>query len=163
MEKPLICVPLQIRPSLIAGRGVFALKKIKKGEIIEECPVLFVKEYCESLKNYFFNWSEDPPVGALPLGYGLLYNHADAPNASWSVDPDRKLMIYTAVNDIAADDEIFVSYGDRWFEARNMIKKYYKYQRVKRIIGIVIKTVIVALALVVIRWFILHLKAKGHL
>ena len=160
MEKPLICLPLEIRPSLVAGRGVFAVKKIKKGEVIEECPVLIITETCASLKNYYFTWSEDPHINALPLGHGLIYNHADAPNAKWGVDPDRKLMIYTAINDIAADDGIFVNYGDRWFESRNMIKRYYKYQRIKRLVGVVIKTAIVVFAVIGIRWFIFHL--KGH-
>lgn len=161
MQRALISLPLQIRPSLISGRGIFAVKKIKKGEIIEECPVLLMTEDCPSLSNYYFNWSDNPHVRALPLGYGLLYNHSDTPNAKWQIDPDQKIITFTALYNIPADDEIFINYGDNWFEARVMIAKFYKYKRIKRVIGIVIKTAIVALALVGLRWFIIHLKGQA--
>ncbi len=158
MQRPLISLPLQVRPSLIGGRGIFAVKKIKKGEVIEECPVLLFTEECPSLNNYYFNWTEDPPVKALTLGHGLIYNHSDTPNAKWEINPDEKIITFKALYDISADDEIFISYGNKWFEARDMIVKFYKYKRIKRIISIVIKTAIVALALLGLQWFIVHLK-----
>ncbi len=158
MDRPLQHSSIQVRPSLIAGRGVFAEKKINKGDIIEECPVLLLMEEYRSISNYFFEWSETPPIGALPLGYALMYNHADAPNAAWSIDPDQKLFIFRALYDIAADDEIFVNYGEKWFEVRKMVKAQNSFKRVKRYLNYAIKTAIVILIIFVMQWVVTHVK-----
>lgn len=158
MDKPLIQLPIQIRPSLLTGRGVFAEKRIEKGEVIEECPVLLLTEECKSIQNYYFRWSEKQAINALPLGYALLYNHADSPNAEWRIDPDQNLFIIRALYDISADDEILVDYGDKWFQARKLVKAHNTFKRIKRYFGYAIKTAIVVLILLAIRWIMTHVK-----
>jgi len=48
--------PIEVNYSLIHGRGVFATRDIKKGDIIEECPVLVMNKPNLDLFNYVFKW-----------------------------------------------------------------------------------------------------------
>jgi hypothetical protein len=111
--------PIQVRPSPLGGRGVFAAKPIRDGALLEECPVLVTEAYFEELGDYIVRWGDDREgVYALPLGYGACYNHADHPNAYWQTDEPRALMIIWAARDIAEGEEILISYGPEWFPTR---------------------------------------------
>ena len=97
------------------GRGVFALRPIRKGEIIESCPVLVLPaeavgndDYKTGLHDYCFAWGRG--TVALVLGYGSLYNHSYKPNARYDdVTPQTKE--FTALRDIAAGEEITINYN----------------------------------------------------
>jgi SET domain-containing protein len=96
------------------GRGVFALKPIRKGAIIERVPVLLIpiKEFIGGLKNatlntYLYLWSKDKV--AVSLGYGSLYNHSYEPNARYVHGPN--MLTYRALRDIAAGEEITINYN----------------------------------------------------
>jgi SET domain-containing protein len=52
------------------------------------------------------------------LGYGSLYNHSDEPNAEYTHEADDAYS-FMAVRDIAAGEEITISYGDEWWETRS--------------------------------------------
>lgn len=120
-DGPLRRAPIQIRPSPLGGRGVFAAKPIREGALLEECPVLITDADYDELGDYVFRWGdEQSPQFALPLGYGACYNHSDDPNADWEMDQGRRLMIVGAVRDIAANEEILISYGPRWFPTRGL-------------------------------------------
>ena len=113
--------PIQIRPSPLGGRGVFAAKAIRDGALLEECPVLVIETDCDELDNYTLHWGDgDDRQLALPLGYGACYNHSGEPNAYWETDESRGLMIIWAARDIAADEEILISYGPGWFSTRGL-------------------------------------------
>jgi len=109
------------------GRGVFARRLIRQGEMIERVPmlVLTAEEFEDrlagtSLANYCFAWSRG--TMALALGYGSLYNHSFRPNARYDdVGPQTKE--FTAMRDIAPGEEIRVNYNGEptsraavWFE-----------------------------------------------
>ena len=109
------------------GRGVFARRAIRKGELIEKVPMLVLpaEQYHDSLggtdlANYCFNWKEG--TVALALGYGSLYNHSYKPNARYEdVWPQTKE--FTAIRDIEAGEEITVNYNGKprsrsgvWFD-----------------------------------------------
>lgn len=112
------------RSTIGAGRGVFATRAISRGEVIEACPMLVVDdEQGEALargaEGYVFGWGDG--ATALALGYGSLYNHSFTPNATTLETPDE--LVVTAVDDIAAGEEIFINYtgtgtdsGDLWFD-----------------------------------------------
>jgi SET domain-containing protein len=97
------------------GRGVYARRLIRKGEVIERVPVLVMslEEYAKGLsetvlKDYCFNWSRGRV--ALALGYGSLYNHSYRPNARYDdVGPLTKE--FTALRDIRPGEEISVNYN----------------------------------------------------
>jgi SET domain-containing protein len=118
---------LEIRHSPGKGRGVFALRPIPAGTLIERAPVLIVRagqwEGMERtiLFDYFFAWQEH---SALALGYGSLYNHSYDPNARYMKLFNEEAIEIIALRDIAMGEEILINYnGDPndnaglWFHA----------------------------------------------
>jgi len=113
-------------------RGVFAKNKIKKGEIIEICPVIIIPYKEKNLINktflfdYYFEWgSRNQP--AIALGYGSLYNHSYQPNAEYDQNTKKKIITFKAIKDIKPGEEIRTNYnGDHdseeelWFTSKKM-------------------------------------------
>ncbi|WP_243450466.1 SET domain-containing protein [Desulfosporosinus sp. Sb-LF] len=108
------------------GRGIFAVRNIKKGEFIEGVPVIVIpKTEWERMRgsilsNYIFRWGEDK---ALALGYGSIYNHSYSPNARYHTNIENQSIDFYAWKDIQENVEITVNYnGDPedqsplWFE-----------------------------------------------
>jgi SET domain-containing protein len=99
------------------GRGVFARRPIKKGEVIERVPmiVMSAKEYEEDLSgsrlsHYCFAWGRNQV--ALALGYGSIYNHSYSPNARYEdVGPQTK--VFLALRAIESGEEITVNYNGK--------------------------------------------------
>jgi SET domain-containing protein len=97
------------------GRGVFARRPIRRGEVIERVPVIVLsgKEYengiHESLLGaYVFSWGDGQI--ALALGYGSLYNHSYRPNARYEdVAPQTKQFV--ALRNIEPGEEVTVNYN----------------------------------------------------
>lgn len=104
-----------------AGRGVFAGKTIKKGKIIEVCPLLFFTEEEYGflantlLKDYVYEYNKTGCM--LALGYGSLYNHHPDPNAIYEIGPPedglsaQDVLYFSATRSIKKDEEIFINYG----------------------------------------------------
>lgn len=97
------------------GLGVFAAKKIAKGQVVEVCPVLvlpvaslFSPSGTSPLKNYVFTWNAKQ-VG-LALGFGSLYNHSYAPNLR-SEDSAPRIKSFIALRDIAKNEELTHNYA----------------------------------------------------
>lgn len=96
-------------------RGILAAKDIKKGQVIERCPVVLMPikhdTYIEqtTLKHYYFEWNKKN--SAVVLGYGSLYNHSYAPNAQYVYNYHKKLMVYRALKDIKKGEEVFINYN----------------------------------------------------
>lgn len=121
---------IEVRKSPVHGLGVFATDKISKGELIEECPLIFLNtkkgetNYC--LIDYTFVW----PKGSewtnhvITLGYGALYNHSNDPNATWENNLENTTFNFVAIRDIEKDEEIFTFYGDEsyWSDGRSHIE-----------------------------------------
>ncbi|MHB8508375.1 MAG: SET domain-containing protein [Candidatus Dormibacteria bacterium] len=105
---------IEVRPSPIHGRGVFATQSIQAGQLIESCPVLRFpaaqRELIDQtlLFEYYFDWDGD---GGLALGYGSLYNHSGTPNAEYLKDIDSDTVRIQAITTIAAGEEITFSYS----------------------------------------------------
>lgn len=109
------------------GRGVFALRDIPAGMVIERAPVILipyeqvfgdspgVREASARISWYVFGWDgvTKRRYVALALGYGSIYNHAHAPNARYEPEPPDVLR-FVATRDIAAGEEITINYhGER--------------------------------------------------
>jgi hypothetical protein len=118
------------------GRGVFAIRKISKGETIERAPVIAVpgKEWKKLkdgvLSNYAFDWGEKSEHAAIALGYISIYNHSYSPNAKLEELPDELMMEIVALKDIHSGNEITINYngepGNRdelWFRVSNSTRR----------------------------------------
>jgi len=120
---------LRIGTTPSRGRGVFATRAFRAGEVIERAPVVvFPRVDVHGLErtlldDYWFWWDEVHNAAA--LGCGSLYNHACPANARYDRDLAARILVFTAVRDIAPGAEITVNYhGDPddaapvWFTAR---------------------------------------------
>ncbi len=106
------------------GRGVFALRDFKKGEVLETAPVIVVSkenvvESGEAPDGYLLDW--DPETEGeehcMPLGYVMMYNHSDTPNIALENDMEEYYMTVSALRDIKKGEELCWNYScELWFE-----------------------------------------------
>ncbi len=99
-----------------AGRGVFARCDIKKGEIIESCPIIEVPKHDMSnlkenvLVTYFFYFGKNKERLAIALGFGSIYNHSYKPNIAFKIKSREEIIDFVALGDIKKDEEITFNY-----------------------------------------------------
>lgn len=106
------------------GRGVFALRDISKGEVIEVSPVVVVakgniKENGDAPDGYLLEWDTDTPGEeyAMPLGYVMLYNHSAEPTLEIESDMENYTMTVKAARAIKAGEELTWNYRcELWFD-----------------------------------------------
>ena len=106
------------------GRGVFAMRDIRKGEVVEISPVVPVakgniKENGDAPDGYLLEWDADTPGEeyAMPLGYIMLYNHSSEPTIEIESDLGEYTMTAKAARDIKAGEELTWNYAcDLWFD-----------------------------------------------
>ena len=79
---------VMLKRAIGKGRGVFARRAIKKGEVIEKVPVILIPKetvvgnaFGKVLDKYVFWWNNK--TLAISLGYGSMYNHSFTPNAEY--------------------------------------------------------------------------------
>ena len=113
---------IRVGKSEKAGRGVFANKDLKRGDIIEVCPLVEDKRknIRGRLVDYLFD-SKTKGNSLLPFGYCAIVNHSSKPNAIWRIDNDKMIML--CLKDIKKGDEIFHSYGAGYWNTRKELKK----------------------------------------
>jgi len=112
-----IHLPIYISTSetLKGIRCIKAARKIKKGELIESCPVILLpnKEFEHFnktiLASYDYDWDETH--GAFVLGYCILTNHSFSANTIYKRNPEMKRMDYYAIKDIQKDEEVLINYN----------------------------------------------------
>lgn len=118
-----------VRESTGRGRGVFAVRPFRAGELLERAPVVVVPRAEIAplrgtlLDGYWFWWDEEH--NACALGWASLYNHACPANASFELDPAARCIEFRAARDLAAGEEITINYhgalddpSPTWFEQR---------------------------------------------
>lgn len=105
------------------GRGIFAGRRVLKGEIVEKALVIILTEEDVelikqmTLSHYYYSWKEDH--GAVALGNGSIYNHSPNPNVDFNPDYVNEVIVYTANRDIEKDEELLINYDvDLWFEVK---------------------------------------------
>ena len=115
---------LQVRPSTLGGRGVFATRRFGKGEIVEVCPTLARpnEDWGEATADYVFGGSENTSNTVLVWGLGSLYNHSDNASVHHELSKGDTIMTYKANRDIEIGEEITVDYGSEWWVHRDMTK-----------------------------------------
>ncbi|MER2090523.1 SET domain-containing protein [Sporosarcina sp. JAI121] len=111
-------LPICIKDTGKYGRGIFATRDIKNGELIEISPVLTSSKndwkYLEKtvLYDYCFTWGENYEHTAIALGYGSLYNHSYSPNAMFTNNIDNLSIDFYAIADINDGQEITINYNE---------------------------------------------------
>lgn len=122
---------ISVKKTSKKGRGIFAVRNIKKGEVIEICPVLTFspkeREHLEKtqLGHYIYPWRSTRGA-CLVLGYGSIYNHSFSPNADWKQNFKTQSMVFRAIKPIKKGQEITVNYNSEpddatpidWFEVK---------------------------------------------
>ncbi|MEO8935365.1 MAG: SET domain-containing protein-lysine N-methyltransferase [Burkholderiaceae bacterium] len=115
------------------GKGVFAGRDFKAGELVEVCTVLPYRmsfdKLSHELQHVVFNWSEDDeilPFHAHAMGFGSFYNHANPANMRYETDRIELAMRFYVVGPVARDTELTINYdaddggpsseGGYWFE-----------------------------------------------
>jgi SET domain-containing protein len=117
------------------GRGIFATKDYRKGEVVEQAEVIiFPKKELPNdnvLAFYVFEWPG--PYYALALGNGSLFNHSYEPNMIYLAYPKRAQMWFQALRRIKEGEELTINYnGD---PKNNEIIEFLDPKRAKRARG----------------------------
>jgi len=131
-ETGIINNDLIVKNSKDKGLGVFANKKIQKGQIIEFCHAIVLdwkKKYIHdrAIIKYAY-WDSckcqdcinHGRTGMILLGNGSIYNSAEssiAKNAEYKLYPSLSLAIFTAEKDISEDEEILTWWGEKYYNS----------------------------------------------
>ena len=103
------------------GRGVFAARRFRKGEVLERCPIISVSARDRAVlertqvHEYLYECGSG---AAIALGFGSLFNHSLDPNAECELLVDDETAVFRALRAIAEGEEITIRYGDDeelWF------------------------------------------------
>lgn len=121
--------------SAVHGLGVFATELIQPGELVERCPMVplnFRSNYHKDTKLYDYLYlngehsQESEQHGfimCMVLGYGMIYNHQDRPNANWKFNWVENYADLVAQRLIRKGEEIFTSYGEYYFTTRTKVQQ----------------------------------------
>ena len=110
---------LGVGRSSIDGVGVFAKRDFKRGELIEEAPVIAMDEREKdllrncSLHSYYFLVNSSKTSIVMGLGYSSLYNHAGNANAVYSINLNHLTISISACKRISAGEEVTINYNGR--------------------------------------------------
>jgi uncharacterized protein len=108
---------IAIGPTSGRGRGVFATRLIRRGETIEEAPVIVIpasqlKQILKTtLRDYYFVWGAKRDQAAVALGLCSLCNHARKSNANFALEANYMTIRFFALTRIRQGEEVTVNYN----------------------------------------------------
>lgn len=108
---------LEIRNSKKYGRGVYAARNIKAGELVEASPVLILDEWEDGklsptvLNRYVFAWNDNRGVSAIAFGFGSMFNHSTRENITYENNYENSTVEFMALRDIKKGRQLFIDYG----------------------------------------------------
>lgn len=111
---------LYVQETELGIEGVFSFSEIKKGDIIEYCPlIVYTENDVEFLKftnvyNYYSFKQDALLPGFLALGYGSIYNHNSPSNAEYNINIKERTLIISAITSIKANVEITINYNGKF-------------------------------------------------
>jgi hypothetical protein len=124
-------LPLRIAAMGRRGRGVVADAPIRKGALVERCPVLVIPHADRAAADgtivftYVFMWEHGTVEedlyrhqgrAAIALGFISLLNHAYTPNCTFVRHIDALLIDLVALRDIVPGEELTIDYQmTLWF------------------------------------------------
>lgn len=95
-------------------RGLIAVENIKKGRVLERCPLVLMdiknEKFLEKteLGVYYFDYNKK--YNAIVLGYGTLMNHSFKPNSDVWYNFKNKSITFKAIKNIKKGEEITFEY-----------------------------------------------------
>lgn len=99
------------------GKGLFAGKSYKKGDIVCINPFLQCKDKTGPIKDYIFGGANKTSLNV--QGDISIMNHQDKPNVNpYNFDYQNRVTIATAIRDIDKDEELFINYGSKYWSIR---------------------------------------------
>lgn len=107
--------PIEIKTTKKYGRGLYATKNIKEGQVVEVSPVIVVDHddreviTTTQLNIYVFSWTYKK--SALALGNGSLFNHSRNSNVTYKNSVKAKQIEFTALRNIKKGEQLFINYG----------------------------------------------------
>lgn len=110
---------IEVRESMLHGRGVFAKSRIRKGELIEQAPIIFLsndeKEILRFTKlyHYYFLLGKAEKQTAFSFGYASFYNHSPQANAFYTFSRKRNALNIYAYRTIETNCEITINYNGK--------------------------------------------------
>ena len=128
---------IEIRDSSIHGRGIFAKKDIKSGEILEECHYIMIDDgnthdmplykwrrlpsTNEKIGVYKFGWpkGDDFEKYTIVLGFGSIYNSGideEERSVDWEIDLDKDIYRFFTIRDVKKDEELLLYYHNGKFK-----------------------------------------------
>jgi SET domain-containing protein len=105
-----------------AGEGVFSKIYIPKNTIIEKANIIPIpKQNLETTKlmDYVFNNPDNLDEYFVAFGFASMYNHSDNPCAKYEYDEEENKIIFTSIKNIQPNEEIYIAYGNGWWDFRN--------------------------------------------
>jgi SET domain-containing protein len=114
-----MCNTVEVKQSPLHGKGVFATRDIKKGELLATCDMALIhvnENLPENLATLQFPWTEE--YDAICMSHvGSFFNHSNKPTAEVK-DRDFVNLIQTFVakTDIEKGTEITIYYNDAFEE-----------------------------------------------
>eukprot|EP00667_Euglena_gracilis_P016002 EG_transcript_16673 len=111
--------PIELGPSKIHGKGVFARKRFVDKEVVEVCPVLEIhsRHVGGIMEDYVF-CGDRKGWRCVVLGYGMMYNSWIQANLAYYRDEEGNF-VYVATRDIEKGEELLIDYGDDWWQSRD--------------------------------------------
>jgi len=103
---------IEVKKTKNRGRGVFALRAFKAGEVVEVCPVIAViknDQIPPKLEPYPYEWTKSKC--AVVGGYASFYNHSYHPNVEWNIDKRAKTVSFICIVPISKGSEIMFDYN----------------------------------------------------
>ena len=100
---------------------IIAKTQFAKGEIVEMCPTIILKEdakVVEKLKDIIFEIDKDKGEWALVFGYGSLYHHADQPNVDYAYNRLTRQMYFITRKPVKLGEELTINYGKNYWQER---------------------------------------------
>ena len=108
---------VEVKKSLLHGRGVFATNNISRGTLIETAPAVFLSfEEKELLKysplfNYYFLINNAAYPAVFGFGNSSFYNHSSPANCFYTFSIKRNVIRFYAYRKIIKGEEITINYN----------------------------------------------------
>jgi uncharacterized protein len=104
---------IEVKTTNKYGRGLYAARNIRKGEVVESSPVVELNSYDIThtrMNMYVFGWKGNG-TSALALGLGSLFNHSKKANVTYNPVFSTKTILFVAMRDIRKGHQLFIDYG----------------------------------------------------